>query len=353
MDFELSESIYNAIDFFVASKFYTLFALLFGVGFYLHFQRKSATRRPEYKRRLLLLFCIGLLHSCLIWPGDVLVTYSVLGFCLLPFENASSFKLLLWSLIFFLTPFFIDIIVYSMISPVEPSTNFRSDAYVTYPDLAPTVLMNIFKMGSFSELICLNFHNLIWKYLGYIPSGGYFKFLGIFLFGAYLASINFFTRGPSGVFQFVFVFLLGLWSTWYSREVNGNQYMLPSTLGNSLYKLVSLIAQLSMSFSYLLGVRLLFSVKAARNLLTYLAPLGKMTLTNYLMQSVFLGLVFYNWGLGLMGEVSLVLALGIALLFVVLQTIFSKYWVERFKIGPFEYLLQRLMARNSTKFLLH
>ena len=93
---------------FVQGKFYTLFSLLFGMGFAVMMQRASASGRPFvglYLRRTLVLLAIGLVHALLIWSGDILVTYALIAFVLLAFfRNTPQSRLPKWGVFWALFP---------------------------------------------------------------------------------------------------------------------------------------------------------------------------------------------------------------------------------------------------------
>lgn len=80
-------------------KFYALFSLLFGLGLFLQMERiegRGGRFVPLYARRLLVLLGIGLVHAFLIWVGDILILYALLGFLLLFFRKAKPRTLLIW-----------------------------------------------------------------------------------------------------------------------------------------------------------------------------------------------------------------------------------------------------------------
>jgi uncharacterized protein len=86
------------LSLFVSGKFYTTFSFLFGLGFALQFLRAKARGRrivPVYIRRMLVLFLIGVAHFVLLWPGDVLTTYAVMGLFLILFRKCPGKILLL------------------------------------------------------------------------------------------------------------------------------------------------------------------------------------------------------------------------------------------------------------------
>jgi uncharacterized protein len=68
-----------------------------------------------------------------------------------------------------------------------------------------------------------------------------------------------------------------------------------------------------------------------------------MAFTNYICQSVVLGLIFYGYGFGLFGKIGMATGLAIALVIYVLQTFTSKWWLQRYRFGPLEWLWRTLM----------
>jgi uncharacterized protein len=70
----------------------------------------------------------------------------------------------------------------------------------------------------------------------------------------------------------------------------------------------------------------------------WLAPAGRMALTNYLLQSVVGTLLFYQYGLGLWGQVSRAWQFALVIAVFALQLVFSRWWLRRFRFGPVEWL---------------
>ncbi|PYO72493.1 MAG: transporter, partial [Gemmatimonadetes bacterium] len=78
----------------VDGKFYSIFSLLFGIGFGLQLARGGETAVPRFNRRLRILLAIGAIHAFLIWAGDILMLYALLGFTLPWFARKTSRELL-------------------------------------------------------------------------------------------------------------------------------------------------------------------------------------------------------------------------------------------------------------------
>ena len=80
-----------------------------------------------------------------------------------------------------------------------------------------------------------------------------------------------------------------------------------------------------------------------RKLLAWAAPVGRMAFTNYLLQSVIFGWVFYGYGLGLFGKLGVADALAIGIGVYVLQAALSAWWLRRHLYGPVEWLWRGAM----------
>jgi uncharacterized protein len=98
------------------------------------------------------------------------------------------------------------------------------------------------------------------------------------------------------------------------------------------------LGMFALSVAYLCGLILLYDNKKWRSRLHLLAPVGRMALTNYLSQSFLLVALFYGVGLGLLGKVGAAACLLISILFFGVQIILSRWWLNRFRFGPFEWL---------------
>jgi len=98
---EVDQAIRLVFDLFIQTKFYTLFSVLFGAGFYLFIQRLQQKGLPKtiFARRLGILLVIGLVHLC-IWQGDILHTYAFTGFILLLFVKVKPITKLLFAVAF-------------------------------------------------------------------------------------------------------------------------------------------------------------------------------------------------------------------------------------------------------------
>ena len=93
-----------------------------------------------------------------------------------------------------------------------------------------------------------------------------------------------------------------------------------------------------MTSMILCGFLLLYQKTKWERALSFFAPYGRMALTNYVMQSIIGTMIFFNWGLGYIGQVRALYCFLIGIAVVVLQTLFSKFWLTHFRFGPLEWL---------------
>lgn len=345
-NFPLNEYLYSFLDFIIRAKFYTLFSILFAIGFYIQFNKykeNSIDFLKTYRRRIFILFIIGFIHS-LIWFGDILFTYSIIAFILILFRDAKTKNILRWALFFILLPLLFDLTVFPFVHAPDmiSAENTAAAAHVNYPDMAPEVVINTFRNGTITELFFLNIHNIVWKYLSYIPSGGLLKILGIFLLGYYLASIGFFTEKTKSIFLLIFSLIIGLLATISSKILGGSVYQFPPTLPNILYKFLLSAGQIFMCIFYITSIFKITQTSIGKKVLNHLIPVGRMALSNYLFQTFIMIIIFYNFGFNLIGRIGLIPITGIVVSILVLQIIFSNIWLRYFRFGPFEWIWRSL-----------
>jgi len=353
IDFQLNEKIYYSLDVLITGKFYTLFSILFAVGFYIQinkYKNDSTTFLKTYRRRILVLLIIGLIHS-LIWYGDILLTYSIIAFVLILFRNIKIKNLIRWSIFFLLLPLIIDLALLPFsqaMDSVSPENN-ASIAHANYPDMTAEAVISTFQNGSIAELFFLNVHNFVWKYISYIPSGRLFTILGIFLLGYYLASIEFFTAKTKSTFLLVSSLFIGLIATFSAKILGGSSLQFPPTLSNILYKLLLVVGQIFVCIFYITTIFKILQTTIGRKALRQLIPMGRMALSNYLFQTVLMILVFYNFGFNLIGKIGLIPVTGIAILILALQVILSNIWLQYYRFGPFEWIWRSLTYKKRIK----
>ena len=137
----------------VEAKFYSLFSFLFGVGFAVFVQRASARGADAaglFKRRLLGLLLIGLIHTLLIWFGDILVTYALLGFVLVPFLRRDDRSVLRWAVAMLVAP----IVLYGLLFAAagQPAQPVATEAGGGLPPILATATQS-FSHGTYLQIL--------------------------------------------------------------------------------------------------------------------------------------------------------------------------------------------------------
>jgi uncharacterized protein len=344
--FLLDEQLYHFLDIVITAKFYTLFSVLFAVGFYLQLSKHTSDASDflkTYRRRLFILLSFGVLHS-LFWSGDILLMYSLIGFVLILFRNIKKENLFRLALLFILLPTIMDL---ALLPFTHTSGTVQAySAHTTYPDMTPAAVMDVFKNSGVLDIFYLNFHNLVWKWIAFIPSGRLVTMFGIFVLGYYLASINFFEEKVRSIKLLFLGLVAGLSTTLLAMTMDGNPYQFPPTLTNSLYKLSLVAGQIFICLFYVVSIARLLQTTSGKKVLFYLKPVGRMALTNYIFQSLICVFIFYNFGLNLIGQLGLVYVVCIAIGVLVFEIILSNLWLHYFTFGPLEWVWRSLTYRR-------
>lgn len=333
--------LHMAIQLLAQDKAITLFSLLFGVGTALQAGRASAqdAGNGALRRRLLVLLAIGLLHAHLLWWGDILTFYAVAGLLLLALQRlpdrlllASGFGLaLFWPL---LTPLVNRLLPADL--PEDAVAHARALAAFSSPDLA-TALRG----------------NLAYTYWNWMALWGVFPFvLARLMIGDWI--------GRRGLLQQPEVhrallrrtcwigITLGL-GTGIALEVIEAAGLTTTLLesgrfGEFALRTLRRISPLAQGLGYGAGFALLFLRPAWARRLAWLAPMGRMALTLYLMQSLIGVALFYGIGFDLGPRGGLPLRLAVWAAIFGAQAVFSRWWLARFRLGPVEWLWRSLAA---------
>lgn len=328
-----------------AGKFATLFASLFGAGMILFCGRAEASGRSaasRYLPRLAWLFVIGVLHAYLIWYGDILVSYAVTGFVLFWCRNWSAkvFLIIGSALLFtFVFPLVVGAVICHFVD--FPLTEEWTELAVTIRSegLKETAALT----GSWVEQMKARATYALLIHLLGIPLY-LFWFAAMFMcFGIALMKSGFFTGG------------------WSDRRLGKTTTLLlvtglPLTLGGyavfayAAPTPVLLIWGYAASFTGMplvaygyAGLGVMWSRRENAGILRRsIAAVGRMALTNYIAQSVLLGLIYYGHGLALRGQIQFYEAMLIAPAIWVFQMAASNFWLRHHSHGPLEWLWRRL-----------
>lgn len=382
-------------------KFITLFSLLFGMGLALQSRRAAAAGRAFgglYARRLLVLLAIGILHGVLLWYGDILGTYALLGFIALACRNVGTRRLLIAAGVLFTLP----LLFLAGIAALAPEADWSEtqswgsyaederrarrgstahshdgDSITTAPALsAETVAMSrsatkpaaasapadrgeeierrvirlfqfldreaeIYRKGPVRDIVL---HRSIYYFIvvGLIFNAkvAAWRCLAMFFVGIVFMRWGVFdgTDRHAATFR---CFLR--WGLAIGLPLEIAAFILMNTsvpnawIGWSGVTL-HYTGSMALCLAYAGGLALLCMKSDWLHRLSPLAAVGRMALTNYLLHSVLCGLIFYSYGLGLFGAVGFAQCVGVALAIFGLQLVLSPHWLRHFQFGPVEWL---------------
>jgi uncharacterized protein len=340
-----------AVQFFVDWKFYTLFSFLFGLGFSVQLmrgQRPGNAVIALYARRLSVLLGFGLAHAYLVWYGDILHHYALLGFLLILFRNRSDrFVLGMGFTLSVMLPAAV-VIGKALVGPAAPP------AGPVPADLQElSARFRAFTSGSYSESLRENakYAMRFWTY------GVAFQFLpavlGKFLLGFYAGRHRLLQEPQAhlGLFRKLLVWglffgLLGnsLWVLTTKLTQSGS--LASSSVWVVAAQLPIYVGLIAMAAFYLSAIVLLWRKPSWRNRLVHLAPVGRMALTNYLTHSLAYLALFFGFGLNLLGRVGATFCLALSVVIFAGQVVFSSWWLRHFQFGPAEWLWRSLAYRS-------
>jgi uncharacterized protein len=325
-------------DTLLESKAAALLAILFGAG--LAIQREHATERgiaylPFALRRAGALALLGLAHTLLLWNVDILLDYAIISLLLLPFMRLRGARIL-WA---------IPLLVVVTLLLALPALRIP-DA----PDQSSlSFAMQQQHYGAGSWLDALRFRALEFVHLvGPQRLANRLPILTpFFILGVYFWRKGFFAEPdqhlPALRRLFFACFFLGLLSNLIPQDrLRAAVAVVPFQPLRILIKATAFLARPALTIGYTAGILLLIGQARGRRVLGVFAPLGRMTLTQYLLQSVFCTLAFNGYGLGLYGKVPMNLCILGGVAAFALQVWTSRLWLARFRLGPVEWLWRRM-----------
>ncbi|PWK28579.1 uncharacterized protein LV89_00783 [Arcicella aurantiaca] len=331
---------------FIDGKFYTLFSFLFGLSFAIQLlQRKDDDTRfiQRFMWRLVILFIIGFVHH-IHWKGDILGIYAVLGFIMILFRNVGN-KVLWIGILFFILnmPVIIRDVVQKTQPKEKPKTEKEQELEVEKYEKETVDSYNTLKKGTYLDVVAQNFRDFKSKADFQFSSGRIYITLGFFLLGLWVGKKRFFENFEKYKPLFKKIMWLSLIANIFivAFFITVEQLKLWEKLGdwmNIIANTLYAIHCVMMTLLYLTGISLLLNLKSMSWILDKFASVGKMGLTNYLLQSVIGVMLFYGIGFGLAGEFNADWCYLIGIGIFILQIIFSKWWLSKFNYGPMEWL---------------
>ena len=362
---EVDQSLRFLLYLLIDGKFYTIFSILFGIGFSIiiaNIMRRTPlglNGKPQtsqgfriFYRRMSILALIGLAHLLLIWSGDILLLYALMGMLLPLFWRCSNHGILRWAVLFLLLPLGIELsrwlTGFSLAEIPYRLWWHTATHYGITEENFGTWLRDADTYRNVSQFLMQGAWERLWEF---IDGNRYFKVLGLFLIGLYIGRRRLYAAlapGSDPADEEKTVRLLKRTAGW------GSVLGLPLSIfyawsathghpfGNIIHSLLYTSSVYPLGLSYMAAFCLLYRRTALSQVWLMLAYPGRMALTNYLSQSVFGIILFYGIGLGMGADTSLLATEILALCVFLSQIFISAIWLHFCQFGPLEWIWRML-----------
>jgi uncharacterized protein len=325
----LDKTLEWCLHFLVDGKFYSLFSLLFGIGFALQLERKGQNIHSFFLKRLSILFLFGVLHALFLFVGDILMVYAITGVFLLFFKKNH----LKWAIFFLALPVVeYAIFTFTLELPPPPPKELIQNVIETQ------------RYGNLHQMVLDHWAGLTEDRIPHlIFTGRFFKVLAMFLLGVYVAQKGMFKPGHRDFMKRVFRICLpiGLILNLGMAMLMETDYYYSLHPIGILESILYVIGVPTLSLAYASGFYLLDPSPLTK----LFVPVGRMALTNYLTQSLICKIIFaqtHSWG-----GVPLTYLVLLGILIFLVQIVWSHLWFRYFNYGPMEWLWRKLTYGKS------
>lgn len=336
---KIDMGVYDVIRFFVQGKSYAIFSMLFGLSFFIQMDNqadKGVDFRLRFLWRMALLLVLGYVNG-LIYMGEFFVVYAVLGCVMVLLWRVPTKILLVLALLLFLQiPEWVSlgkVLVGGAPNERSEMAKYMSSLYVECAD--------VFTNGTFWDMIKFNlWKGQLAKCLWVVAVARYLQLIGLFIIGLLIGRAGIHRSEESLVkwSRHALPWALGVFVVFYGASLLLPVFGLEGFALSQSRMLLRNYANLGQMIFYVAGLTLLYyKSKGWRSLLDKLAPVGRMSVTNYMMQSVFGVFIFYGFGLNLASATFSECAVA-GVVICAVQILFSNWWMRRHYYGPVEWL---------------
>lgn len=339
----IDTAVYDSLYFLFSGKSYAMFSLLFGLSFFMQMESQAAKGvdfRGRFLWRLALLFLFGYING-LVYMGEFFMVYAVLGVFLIPlYKVPTRWLLVLCVLLFLQIP-----AVISFVSLLSDNVANEPTAAAAYMDRLFERAADVFINGSLMDVLSFNtFDGQLAKCLWVFNNFRYLQLLGLFIAGMLIGRQGI-HKSEEKMVKYSRLFLpycLAFWAVFYAVA-----FLLPVwgvdgfalRVGQTLFKTYGNLGQMMV---YFCGFTLLYYRYKGQKVLDRIAPVGRMSVTNYMAQSIVGVSLFYGFGGNFAVEFNYLQSFLLGAAFCVIQIAYSNWWIKRFYYGPMEWLWRSL-----------
>lgn len=331
----LDQGVFNAVFALFAGKSYAIFALLFGFTFYIQSNNQKKQGKDfgyRFLWRLVLLVGFATLNAAFFPAGDVLLLFAVVGIVLFLTRNWSDKAILITAVIFLLQPVEWYHYVASLINPTHQLWDLKVGEM--YTEVAEYT-----KAGNFWDFILGNITlgqkaSLLWA----VGAGRFLQTAGLFLLGFYIGRKQLFIGSEKNLHLWIKILIISAisFAPLYALEnvIMKNDPIIQQTVGTAF----NMWQKLAFTFVLIASFILLYQREKFRTAVIDLRFYGKMSLTNYITQSIIGAIIYFPFGLYLAPYCGYTLSLLIGFGIFLLQVKFCKWWLTGHKQGPLEHI---------------
>lgn len=328
--------IWDSLFFLFGGKSYAIFALLFGMTFFIQHRNRELRGedfRPRFAWRLVLLLAFGLFNS-MFYHGDILSIYAVLGFALIPVARLRSGAVLVIAIILLLQPYAWVEVIQALPAPNEKLADPASWAYFGRAN-------EYFANGSAFQVWWGNLTNgkigvIRWSW----ENGRIFQIPALFMLGMLAGRKGMFDLSDENKKRWgrVLVIAVLAFIPLYLLKTYPAAWNIGDAVRRPLLVIVTSWSNVAFMAVLVAGFALLFY---SWRRLAIFSPLGRMSLTSYVVQSIIGTSIYYGFGLGMYKYTGASYALAIGIVLALLQRQFSIWWLRDHQQGPLETLWHR------------
>lgn len=342
----LDQGVFNGVFSLFAGKAYAIFALLFGFTFYIQSNNQKRQGKDfgcRFLWRLVLLAGFATLNAAFFPAGDVLLLFVAVGLVLFFARNWSDKAVLIAAVIFLLQPVEWYHYIASLINPAYQLPDLKVDEM--YAEVAEYT-----KAGNFGAFILGNITlgqkaSLLWA----VNAGRFSQTAGLFLLGFYIGRKQWFVASESNLRLWVRILIASAiaFAPLYTLKelVVKSGAIVQQTAGTAFDMWQKLAFTLVLVSSFVL----LYQSKKFSSMVSNLRFYGKMSLTNYIVQSIIGAIVYFPVGLYLAPYCGYTISLIIGICTFLMQVRFCKWWLNRHKQGPLEHIWHKWTWMGTNK----
>lgn len=341
----LDAGVFSVVFSLFAGKSYAIFALLFGFTFYIQHSNQQAKGKDfgyRFLWRLFLLLGFATLNAAFFPAGDVLLLFSIVGIFLFLVRNWSNKAILIISIICLLQPIEWFQYIANLINSQFGLLDLKVGAM--YAEVAEYT-----KEGSFIKFVLGNITlgqkaSLLWA----VGAGRFLQTAGLFMLGYLIGRKQLFISSQANIRLWTIVLIISAiaFAPLYELKVvlSGSEDIV---IKQTVAVVLDMWQKFAFTFVLIASFVLLYQSDVFKKLTSNLKYYGKMSLTNYIMQSVFGAIVFFPFGLHLAPYCGYTLSLLIGIVFLIVQVCFCKWWLKTHKQGPLENIWHKLTWLRS------